>query len=290
MSSEFPTLIANHLWQSTVFAVAAGLLSLVFRRNRAPVRYALWLAASLKFLVPFSLLVSLATQWMPRPAPVLARSPLLPVIDQISRPFVYSATVPSELPAPSRMPALLWSVWFCGVAVNVWGWSRQWRRMRAAARAATPLKLEAAIPVMSTRSGLEPGVFGIRRPVLLLPEGIAQRMTPAQLDAILVHEMCHVRRRDNLSAAVQMLVEALFWFHPLVWWIGNRLVDERERACDEEVLRQCGDPEAYAEGILHICRLYMESPLPCISGVTGSDLKKRVETIMAQQAIRKLDA
>jgi beta-lactamase regulating signal transducer with metallopeptidase domain len=49
--------------------------------------------------------------------------------------------------------------------------------------------------------------------------------------------MCHVRRRDNLFAAVHMAVEAIFWFHPLVWWIGSRLLEERELACDEEVLR-----------------------------------------------------
>src|SRR6195952_5108317 len=56
-----------------------------------------------------------------------------------------------------------------------------------------------------------------------------------------------------------MFVEALFWFHPLVWWIGKRMVEERERACDEEVLRMLGEPQPYAEGILNVCKLYTES-------------------------------
>jgi beta-lactamase regulating signal transducer with metallopeptidase domain len=51
-----------------------------------------------------------------------------------------------------------------------------------------------------------------------------------------------------------MLVEAVFWFHPLVWWIGARLLEERERACDEEVLRKTGDPAAYADAILMVCK------------------------------------
>ena len=68
------------------------------------------------------------------------------------------------------------------------------------------------------------------------------------MKAILVHERCHIRCHDNLVAAIHMLVEAIFWFHPLVWWIGARLVEERERACDEEVLRRGADPEAYAAG------------------------------------------
>jgi uncharacterized protein (TIGR03435 family) len=77
-----------------------------------------------------------------------------------------------------------------------------------------------------------------------------------------------------------MFVEAAFWFHPLVWWIGARLIAERERACDEEVCSQGHDPETYAAGILRVCRLFLESPLPCAAGVTGADLKKRVEQIM----------
>jgi beta-lactamase regulating signal transducer with metallopeptidase domain len=172
------------------------------------------------------------------------------------------------------LPALLFAIWFCGLAANVFAWSRQWRRGRQALRAATPLRLDAPIAVMSTPAGLEPGIFGILRPVLLLPQGIAEHFTPAQFDAILVHELCHVRRRDNLAAAVHMVVEALFWFHPLVWWIEDRMVEERERACDEEVLRQSGDPEAYAEGILNVWKFYTKSPLVCVSGVTGSDLQE----------------
>ena len=74
-----------------------------------------------------------------------------------------------------------------------------------------------------------------------------------------------------------MVVQAIFWFHPLVWWIGARLVDERERACDEDVIRLGSEPEVYAESILKTCEFYVESPLACVAGVTGSDLKKRIE-------------
>ncbi len=83
-----PTEFSNHLWQSTIFAVAAGLLTLVFRKNRAQVRYWLWLSASLKFLIPFSLLMSLGShlEWAPAArtiaAPVVSstRGPVHPAI------------------------------------------------------------------------------------------------------------------------------------------------------------------------------------------------------------------
>jgi len=126
-------------------------------------------------------------------------------------------------------------------------------------------------------------------PVLLLPAGIAGRLTPAQLEAVLAHELCHVRRRDNLSASIHMVVEAIFWFHPLVWWIGAKLVEERERACDEEVLSLGSEPRVYAEGIVNVCRLYVESPLVCLSGVTGSNLKKRIEAIMTNRIVLRLN-
>jgi hypothetical protein len=103
------------------------------------------------------------------------------------------------------------------------------------------------------------------------------------------HELCRVRRRDNLATVIHMAVEVVFWFHPLVWWLGARLMEERERACDEEVLRNGGEPRAYAEGILKIRELYLASPLACVAGVTGGDLKRRIEAIMSNRAEHRLN-
>jgi uncharacterized protein (TIGR03435 family) len=122
-----------------------------------------------------------------------------------------------------------------------------------------------------------------------LPDGIRERLSTEQLDAVIAHELSHVRRRDNMTAAAHMLVEAVFWFYPLLWWIGARLLEERERACDEAVLDSRAEPLAYAEGILCVCKTYVETPLHCVSGVTGADLKKRIARIMASPVIQKLD-
>jgi tetratricopeptide (TPR) repeat protein len=150
------------------------------------------------------------------------------------------------------------------------------------------MEIASSVPVHSYPGLLEPGVVGFWRPVLLLPADIQTRLTSRQLEAVLAHELCHVRRRDNLTSAIHMIVEAVFWFHPLVWWIGVRLVDERERACDEEVLRLGNEPQVYAEGILNVCRIYLESPLRCVSGVTGSDLKKRIHAIVTGRVAANL--
>jgi len=267
--------VANHLWQSTLFAGAAAMLVFALRRNRAHVRYCVWLAASLKFLVPFSLFVVLGSHvdWTPAARPVL---PL--VVKQAAAPL--PVFFPAAEPATSLWPKVVLAVWACGFAALLLNWLRRWLRVRAAVACATPLGVEMAVPVVSSAELLEPGVFGIFRPVLVLPAGINRQLTREQLAAVLAHELCHVRRRDNLAAALHMLVEAIFWFHPLVWWIGARLVEERERACDEEVLLLGNEPQIYAESILKTCQFYLESPLACVSGVTGSDLKRRIAHIM----------
>ncbi len=131
-------------------------------------------------------------------------------------------------------------------------------------------------------------MVGFFRPVLLLPVGIVERLAPGQLQAVLAHELCHIARRDNLTAAIHMIVEAVFWFHPLVWWISARLMEERERACDEAVLELGSEPQVYAESILKTCEFCVESPLTCVSGVTGADLKKRIVRIMTGHMPNKL--
>jgi len=279
----------NHLWLSTLFAAAAGLLTLAFRKNRASVRYWLWLAASVKFLVPFSPLVAIGSQFEWRAAPAVAPKtmllPLASAIDDVVQPVALA----SSAPLPTRYAlAILLFIWFCGFSRVIFSWARRWRGIRAVLRTAAPLDLDAPVKIMSSPARLEPGVFGIFRPVLVVPEGILDHLAPEHWGAILAHELCHVRRRDNLTAAIHMAVEAVFWFHPLVWWIGRRLVEQRERACDEEALLASGDPQAYAEGILAVCRMYVESPLACVSGVTGSNLKKRIRGIMENRFLARL--
>ena len=282
--------VVNHLWQSTVFAILAGLLTVAFRRNRAQVRYWIWLSASVKFLVPFSLLLTLGSYFARTPAAEAIPAPAInSKVVQVVEPF---PEIPSPALSPQThgdwIPIALMSLWACGLAGVVLIRLRGWQRIRAAVRASTPMEIKFPVPVRSTTRPLEPGVVGIFRPLLLLPAGILGRLSPNHLESILAHELCHVRRRDNLTAAIHMIVEALFWFHPFVWLISARLVEERERACDEAVLELGSEPQIYAESILKTCEFCVESPIACASGVLGSDLKKRIVRIMTQSLARKL--
>jgi beta-lactamase regulating signal transducer with metallopeptidase domain len=279
--------LTNHLWQSTLLAIVAALLTVAFRKNRAAVRYGLWFTASLKFFIPFSLLMGLGSYlgWAPVAKRVAAPAFSFTMV-QITQPFPNA--LPS-LPSTTRttvdmVPLAILAVWACGFVAIVLMRFRGWRGVQAAVRSGTPIDIPATVEVRSSPGLLEPGVVGLFHPILLLPEGITERLTPPQLEAVLSHELCHVRRRDNLTSAIHMIVEAVFWFHPMVWWIGTRLLEERERACDEAVLSLGNEPHDYAEGILNVCKSYLESPLACVSGVTGSKLKMRIQAILTGDA------
>ncbi|HTM04613.1 MAG TPA: M56 family metallopeptidase [Vicinamibacterales bacterium] len=320
---SFARLAADHVWQSTVFAAAVWLLTLLFRRHRAAIRHGLWMAASIKFIVPFATLIALGQSigWTraPLPAPQVrlavdvAAQPFSPLPSAVSlATSASSATVDNPWLEPAVERGLLVAagcIWILGAFVLLLRWTLRWVNLRQLIASGSPIRHgreveilgrltdrrdamggseDPPVQIVAVDSTIEPGVVGVFRPVLVWPATISARLNDEQIAAIFTHELAHVRRRDNVWAAVHMAVEAICWFHPLVWWLGGRLIDERERACDEAVLRSGREPQPYAESILRTCEFYLESPLPCVTGVTGADLKRRIETIMRNRPAETL--
>jgi bla regulator protein blaR1 len=290
--------LANHVWQSTLFAMAVWVVTLLLRGNRAQVRYRLWLAASIKFFVPFSLLVDLGKLLPKAPEAALqARPGLYSAVDIVSQPFLNLTPLPASAHVVSLtdlvmtwLPFVLGAIWLCGVVVALLVWLARWRQVSRILEQAVLAEggreweilrqVDARLPLMRSQESMEPGILGVFRPVLLWPERLSARLDDEHIEAIMLHELMHVWRRDNLTAALHMLIEAIFWFHPLVWWIERRMVEERERACDEAVIQMGGSAEAYAESLVKACRFCVESPLTCVSGITGADLNQRIVAIM----------
>ena len=296
-----PVLIAltNHLWQSTLFILAVAGLTRLLRKNSARVRYCLWLTASAKFLIPFALMMALGSQipW-PHGAAQRTEPSFSSTADRVTMPARHldekGLNPPPPAPPPSRYTssalASLEALWALGTLLVATRWFIQWRHVRRALRAATNTNLEFSTPVKLSASQLEPAVVGILHPVLLLPKGMERLLAPEEMRSVLAHERCHVMWRDNLAAAMHMLVEALFWFHPLIWWLGKRLVDERERACDEHVLAAGHSRTTYAESILKVCEHYLQSRLACVAGMSASSLEDRIAAITNNSPIERLSA
>jgi bla regulator protein BlaR1 len=313
MSSDLLRALGNHLWQTTLFGGCAGMVALLLRGAPARIRSWVWLAASFKFLVPFSLLLSVGSLLgTVRSVSTAVQPRAYYSVDAVSQPFTFASKaiagpVATTLHAPSaRTTKLLLmgtiSLWLLGSLAVLCAWRLQSRRVgqvfKRAQRAsegrelATLRRVEAAmrierlLPLFLSDATLEPGIVGILRPGLVWPRGISGKLSEAQMEAIVAHELAHVQRRDNLTAALHMVVEALFWFHPLVWWIHQRMIVEREHACDEAVVLLGSEPEVYAEGILQACRFSIESPVACVAGISGSELKQRVRRIVSEAPVR----
>ena len=308
-TQELLALAGDHLWQSTLFAAAALVCAALLKRHSAAVRYWVWFVASAKFLVPIAALVAVGgySSWRVIEIVPYSEGPVL--IETVSQPFTGEG-VALRTPGPraaadttimSWLPAGLLALWAAGAAFFLLRSLLHWHRIRRIAHDAVPMTagreveslralerrmgFTTPLPLRCTESFLEPGIFGVVHPVLLWPRAIGERLTDDQLQAVLAHELCHLRRHDNLAALFHLVVQTAFWFHPLAWWIGAQLISERERACDEEVIRRGSERETYAESILKTCQFFVESPLACVSGVTGSDLKKRIEEIMTKDTV-----
>ncbi len=97
-----------------------------------------------------------------------------------------------------------------------------------------------------------PTAVGLFRPAVVLPAWAMSDLSAADLNSVLVHELAHLRRRDDWTNLLQKMIRAVFFFHPAVWWIESRLSLEREMACDEHVLANSDDPRAYAECLVSL--------------------------------------
>jgi beta-lactamase regulating signal transducer with metallopeptidase domain len=275
--------IAVHLWQSTLVLVAAWMLTLACRHNAAAIRYWIWFAASAKFLVPLALLQGLGDRiGRSLPEPLAVDPALIDTANALLMPSVSGAVpIPEGMLPPIQF--VIGGIWALGTALLCLRWVLQWQSIRSALAFAPQVSMDLSVPVRLSSDSLTTGVFGVSRPVVILPRSVARELRPQELRAVLAHEACHIRRRDNLTAAIHKCVEVLFWFHPLVWWIGANLLREREAACDESVIEEGHEQAVYAESILQVCRLGITAQSSHVAASTGGNLAQRMCSIMSRQ-------
>jgi beta-lactamase regulating signal transducer with metallopeptidase domain len=281
-----------HLIESTVFAAIVTVFPFLLRKRGAASRHLVWLIAASKFALPAALFsfagIELRGLFPEHPALFGAPASLSNLV---------------SLPAPSAptaenagaLPLLLLIVWLCGVAMMLAVWL--WRMCAPRGPFLAPLEPEnetldklarrlgvrGHVVLRSTKARIEPSVTGIFRHAITVPEGLSRELETREFEAVLLHELAHAKRRDNLSAGFVHLLTCLFWFHPMLWWIERRLIAEQERACDESALRYGPAPEEYASGILKVCRFHLARAAAGACGIAGSSLKNRLEAIMSFQ-------
>jgi len=111
-----------------------------------------------------------------------------------------------------------------------------------------------------------PGVWGLWRPVVVLPKRLVEGFSDDEVEALVMHEVIHVKRWDNLVSLFQGALTCVLWFYPVVWFLDKKLLQEREQACDEEFL-QGKDPKCYISSILKVVRFGIASKMAGVSSV-----------------------
>lgn len=148
-------------------------------------------------------------------------------------------------------------------------------------------KLEIRQPVnLAWTSGASiPLVFGWLRPTIVLPESLAQLDARGHADAILLHELSHIRRADYSWNLALRVVQAIYWPHPFVWLLGRSIAESRERTCDAVCVHALGDASSYGETLLAVAAGIARRPAPALglAMARGSSLGKRLERIAAEQ-------
>jgi uncharacterized protein (TIGR03435 family) len=163
------------------------------------------------------------------------------------------------------------------------------RWQAAANRIASRLGLRRAIRIVELAGIDVPLVVGCLRPVVVLPIAAFSHLSPAQADAILAHELAHIRRHDYLINLMQTLAETLLFYHPGVWWISARIRNEREDCCDDVAVAVCGDPVGYAAALAELENRRSGSP-HLAPAATGGSLLNRVRRILHAEIPHQADA
>lgn len=281
----------GHLTACTTVGLAALAAVYALRRQSARWRHIILLAALLRFAIPTGWLVS-AGERVPH-AVLGLRAGSLGVAEDLTRLLrgPWGASLDPRASLGSDLSVGLFAVWAAGFVLFAASWAWRWRSKPLAVRLPFPCETEAflgglgriqspaAVELRIVGAERVPGACGLWKPCVVVPDGLSAELESSELEAVVAHELAHVARRDNLVAAAAHMIVAVFWFHPLVWWIECRMLQERENAADELVLRSGARVEDYAAGILKTCRMAFGEAAG-YAGVNGSNLSHRMERIM----------
>ena len=309
--------LLQFLWQGTGVGILTALALLALRRSASDVRY---VVSSIGLAVMLTLPLVTGVQKyeaiargtvdgagfeLSNGAGVPAGAAASPAAVEAPHPNLFlPASSSSSLPrlrmprAESLLPALM-LVWLGGVLLlslrllTGWLWVQRLRTRgvaaadeacrRMAARLGRRLHITRTVTLLESSLVDVPTVIGFLKPVVLLPAAALAGLTALQVEAILAHELAHIRRHDYLVNLLQTLVETVLFYHPAVWWLSRRIRIERENCCDDLAVSLCGDPVAYAAALADLEALRSSGPTPqrhIAMAATGGSLLHRVRRLL----------
>ena len=288
--------LIHFIWQGALVGMLLWVALAALRNRSADVRYAVSCAA-LAVLVAAPVVTAATFVLRAVPVDVRAASMATGLRTLIApQPMLSIWVNPEAASAPWLAQMQLWAlpVWSMGVLLFsvrlAWGCTHAFalgRRGDPADEAVLAMvravgrRMGIGRPVRVLMSLLAdgPSVLGWLRPIILLPPAIAMGLTPSELEAVIAHELAHVKRCDYLVNVFQVVAETLFFYHPAVWWTSSRIRLERELCCDDLVVRSCGDPLCYARALTTLEKQRVSAPAMAMA-ITGSPLLYRIQRLL----------
>ncbi len=290
--------LLHFLWQGSLLALMLWIVKTI-TPTAARARYA---AASLIMLMMPVALVVTVEQDLRQEKPAANIAPMVSSHAQArmetSREALIAA-LPTSGPG-AGLSGWVVCIWIAGVLLlslrSAGGWMRAQRLKRRVLPAIGELqermtrlkrRLGVSVPVRLYTSAIVqvPTVIGWIRPYILLPVTTITGLSEAQLQAILAHELAHIRRHDYLVNLLQTAVETVLFYHPAVWWVGRQMRIEREHCCDDIAVAVCGSAIEYAGALAELEEMRGRVPEPALAA-TGGELLGRIRRLVGQQPSR----
>lgn len=284
--------LARFVWQGAAIALGVGALLSCMGRRPARERYALaclgLLVMAVLPLASFGSMLAGAASGVSSASAAMGDGALT---------WSPESTLASW--AVARLETLrpwLMSAWMCGVLLLSLRTVFAWRQALALARDGTRQPggtVMMALVRMTERTRMSrpvrllesvnievPTVVGLWRPLILVPTSALTGLSASQLEAILAHELAHIRRHDYLVNLLQALVETVLFYHPAVWWLSSRIREEREHCADDMAVESCGDALLYSRALATLEQLRARIPAPAVAA-TGGALLQRIQRLLA---------
>jgi beta-lactamase regulating signal transducer with metallopeptidase domain len=289
--------LLHFLWQGTLAALLLAACNFALRDSPARARYAvscLFLIVLLALpLLTFTASLGHAPALPATPAAFPAPAPApTPRVAAISAPAIAHPSLQDSL-----TPCLPWVValWIAGVTLLSMRWIGAWaclHRLRRAAGIPVPPDWDRALRGLLRRAAVSapvrlsihrltqvPCVIGWLRPVIMMPAASLAGLDWRALEALLAHEIAHIRRHDYLVNLLQTTVDTLLFYHPAVWWVSRQIRIERENCCDDFAAQLCGDRVAYARALVDLEHIRAAEPAFAMSARGGS-LIDRIQRLL----------
>jgi len=229
--------LLNSLAEGLAIALSAGILLRLIGRRNSGTRFAVWFCALLAIAVSPFIEMGSAGGALLHPSSAAITMP------RGWASYLFSAWAVIALLGLFRVAAGLWHLRTIRSSCNILGQEELDPLLR---HTLAEFRSTRRVEVCASEELRVPTAIGFVKPAVVLPEWALRELSAAELNTVLLHELAHLRRWDDWTNLAQKLLRALFFFHPAVWWVENRLALEREMACDDMVLAQTANPRAYA--------------------------------------------